>query len=221
MNMDQIKERVAQLDKDPGWYQNIDLKNGVQTKTRKVWGEELDHPKIRWKAVEPGFPESFTGKSVLDVGCNAGFFSFVAAERGAGYVCGIDANEKYIAQARFANEIRGDNVDFRALRIQQLPSLNRKFDITICIGLLYHLGDIYGAIKSISAMTTEMAIVESAIHPDDNELPLVRVATQEGKLPGVWHPNIAALEALFKLCGFKRTVKLFKAGGRGGILAYK
>lgn len=221
MNIEDIRKKVAELDTDPGWYQNIDLKNGIRTKTRQVWGEEIDHPKTRWKAVEKAFPATFAGKSVLDVGCNAGFFSFVAAERGADYVCGIDANEKYIRQAQFANELRGDNVDFRALPIQRLSSLERKFDITICIGLLYHLADIYGAIRSISAMTTEMAIVESAIYSDDDRIPLVRVAQQAVNLPGTWHPNIAALEALFRLCGFSRTEKLFKDGGRGGIIAYK
>lgn len=221
MNLNEAARRVAEFDKDPGWYQNIDLKNGLQTKTRKVWGEEIDHPKTRWAAVSKAFPESFAGKDVLDLGCNAGFFSFVAVERGANYVCGVDANEKYIAQAKFANEVRGDTIDFRVLPIQNLQSLNRTFDITLCIGLLYHISDLYGAIKNIAAVTKDMVIVESAIYPDNDETPLIRVAAQEVRLPGLWHPNLAAYEALFKLAGFARTEKLFKAGGRGGIVAYK
>ena len=221
MEMDAIKARISELDDDPGWYQNIDLKNGLQTKTRCVWGEKIDHPRERWEAVASAFPQSFEGKTVLDVGCNAGFFSFVAAERNAKYVCGLDYNEKYIEQAKFANDVRGSNVDFRVGSTNALSSLNKSFDITLCIGLLYHVSDIWGAIREISRVTKEMAIVESAIHNDNDKLPLVRVAGQKTSLPGTWHPNIAALRELFELADFKRTEPLFKDGARGGIVAYK
>jgi len=216
-----LKQKIKAFDEDPGWYQNIDLKNGISTKSRRVWGEKIDHPRERWEAVESAFPKSFAGKSVLDVGCNAGFFSFVATDRGADYVCGVDYNEKYVQQAKFANDVRGDDVDFRVASVTSLRELGRAFDITLCIGLLYHVTDIWGAIREISHVTKEMAIVESAIHNDDDETPLVRVAGQHVNLPGTWHPNIAALRELFTLAGFARTEFLFKDGARGGIVAYK
>ena len=221
MNETEIETRMAALDNDPGWYQNIDLKNGMMTKTRRIWREPADHPRGRWEAVASAFPESFEGKSVLDVGCNAGFFSFVAADRGADYVCGVDYNEKYIAQAKFANEVRGDRVDFRVGAVSDLRDLGRTFDVTLCIGLLYHVKDLLGAVREIAHVTKSVAIIESAIHNDDDKLPLVRVADGDTSLPGSWHPNIAALRALFEKTGFERTEPLFKDGGRGGIVAYK
>lgn len=221
MNLEDVKKRVAELDKDPGWYQNIDLKNGINTKSRVVWGEAIDHPRIRWEAIESAFPASFAGKTVLDVGCNAGFFSFLAAERGAKDVCGIDTNSKYIEQAKFANDVRGDNVDFRVCKVNELHSLNKSFDVTFCIGLLYHIGDIWGAIREISNVTSEMAVVESAILRDELEMPLMHVTINSKTAPGIWHPNIAALRQLFEAAGFSRTEPLFMAGGRGGIVAYK
>jgi SAM-dependent methyltransferase len=216
-----IAERVALLDKEPGWYQNIDLKNGMQTKTRKVWGEEIDHPRRRWEAVSSAFPESFAGKSVLDVGCNAGFFSFIAAERGAESVCGVDYNRRYVEQAQFCNEVRGDKVDFRVMPVADLDQLARTFDITLCIGLLYHVPDILGAIDAIARVTTEYAIVESAILPGHNEEPLVLYAGGISGKPGQWHPNITALSSMFITAGFARTEPLFVDGGRGGIVAFK
>ncbi|MEO1240477.1 MAG: methyltransferase domain-containing protein [Pseudomonadota bacterium] len=221
MTLDEIKSRVSELDADPGWYQNIDLKNGLNTKTRRLWGEEIDHPRARWEAVAPAFPQSFAGKSVLDVGCNAGFFSFVAADRGASSVYGLDNNSKYIEQAKFANTVRGDNIRFQEGSATHLTSLKKTFDITLCIGLLYHVSDIYKAIKDISRVTTEMAIIESAIYNDDDLKPLMRVASGDVALPGIWHPNISALKALFEIAGFSRTETLFKDGARGGIVAYK
>lgn len=63
-----------------GRYQDIDLGNGLSTRSRRVWGEDLDHPKRRWKNIEPAVPLDMSGMSVLDIGCNAGFVSFQAAD---------------------------------------------------------------------------------------------------------------------------------------------
>lgn len=221
MELDAVKDRIKELDDKLGWYQNIDLKNGLQTKTRTVWGEAIDHPRQRWESVAPGFPSDFTGKSVLDIGCNAGFFSFVAADRGCRDIVAIDYSSGYIEQARFCNDVRGDLIDFRVGYANDLVSIGRSFDITLCIGLLYHVPDIMGAIQQIGEVTNEMVIVESAIYLDHNELPLVRVADGKGRVPGTWHPNMTALEFMFRKVGFKSTKPLFKRGGRGGILAYK
>lgn len=221
MRLEDIRERVAALDADMGWYQNIDLKCGISTKSRQVWGEDIDHPRRRWEFVRQAFPPSFAGKSVLDVGCNAGFFSFVAAERGASYVCGVDYSKKYIEQAIFCNEVRGDNVEFVMCDATALHKLNRTFDITLCIGLLYHVTDILGSVRQIAKSTNEMAIVESAILNDDDVRPMVLMTAKDPKKPGSWHPNIRALRDMFEAAGFARTEPLFKSGGRGGIVAYK
>lgn len=221
MNIEECERRIDELNAKLGWYQNINLKNGLHTKKKSVWGEDLDHPRQRWESVAPGFPIDFTGKSVLDVGCNAGFFSFVAADRGARDIVALDYNEGYVEQAKFCNEVRGDNIDFRVGNVHDIGSLGRKFDITLCIGLLYHVPDIMGAITRIGQVTKELAIVESAIHPGNNDLPLVRVVEGKGRMPGTWHPNMTALEFMFKKVGFRETKPLFTRGGRGGILAYK
>ena len=221
MDLAAVKARVAELDEDPGWYQNIDLGNGVQTKTRRIWREPADHPAGRWRSIEPGFPASLAGKTVLDVGCNAGFFSFKAAERGAAEVVAVDYNARYIEQAQFSNDVRGDNVDFRICSVNKLHSLKKTFDVTLCIGLLYHVEDLLGAIREIARVTKEMAIIESAIYYDDDTLPLVRIAGGTTALPGSWHPNVAALRAVTEKMGFQKTELLFKDKIRGGIIAYK
>lgn len=221
MMREQILERVRAFDADPGWYQDIDLKNGISTKTRRLWGEELKNPRERWRSIKSAFPAKFQKKSVLDLGCNAGYFSFKVADRGAARIVGVDLNPKYIEQAKFCNEVRGDNAEFRVGGVTPIEAGDREFDITLCIGLLYHVPDIFGAIKEISRVTRDFAIVESAIYEDDDTTPLMRVADQKGALPGIWHPNIAGLRKLFHLARFSRTEVLFKNTGRGGIVAYK
>ena len=50
-------------------------------------------------------PADLTGRSVLDIGCNAGFYSFEMKRRGAARVLGVDSNPRYLDQARFAARV--------------------------------------------------------------------------------------------------------------------
>ena len=221
MDRREIERKMKALDENPGWYQNIDLKNGMQTKTRSVFREEIDHPRTRWNLVKDGFTKSFAGKDVLDLGCNAGFFGFKALELGAKSVLGIDSNQGYIDQAEFANTVRGDKCTFKVDSVKNITKLGRTFDITLCIGLFYHVADIAGLVSGIGKITTEMAIVETALYQQHTETPLIRVAQGDLTLPGTFHPNFAALEALFKLAGFKKAEILGEIKGRGAAAFYK
>lgn len=225
----QIKNKIAEFEKGIGWYQNIDLGYGINTKSRIIWGEELSHPRTRWNVIAKAVPKKLKGYHVLDVGCNAGFFAFEAKRRGADYVCGIDLKQEYIDQAVFCNDVLGLNVDFRTMSIYDLENLNKQFDLVFFIGILYHCKYLSKAIEQASKVTKKRIIVESAIHPDDSEIPLVRFVRSSNykgpeskgvqRLPGHWHPNMTALKDLFYENGFSKIKTLFKKGGRGAIVA--
>jgi tRNA (mo5U34)-methyltransferase len=232
MDEQQIRERIRYFDEEGlGWYQNIDLGHGISTKTRRVWGEDIDHPRKRWQEIAGAVPASLAGKSVLDLGCNAGWICFEAVDRGSTDVCGIDHKQGYIDQARFCAEVRGQDVDFRVGSIYDLAELGRTFDIVFCVGILYHCKYLYQAVEAASAICASTIIVETAIHPGNNDLPLVRFvrssqfagpdADGSARLPGHWHPNMTALKALFAEQGFTEVDELFTDGGRGGIVAHR
>ncbi len=228
-NEEKIREKIAEFENRLGWYQNIDLGSGIHTKTRRIWGEEIDHPKARWAEVAKAVPNDLTGQSVLDIGCNAGYMAFEAKSRGANYVCGVDLKKEYIEQARFCADVRGDDIDFRQLSVYELEKLGRQFDLVFFVGILYHCQYLYEAIEQASKVAGKRMIVESAIHPEDSEIPLVRFVRSsnykgpQGKdaarLPGHWHPNMTALKDFFYEQGFSKIETLFKKGGRGGIVA--
>lgn len=226
----EILARVRELDKgDMGWYQDIDLGNGLSTKSRRVWGEDLDHPKRRWKNIEPAVPLDMSGMSVLDIGCNAGFVSFQAADRGATDVVGIDLKQGYIDQANFCADVRGQSVDFRLGSVYDVGNFGRTFDFVFFVGLLYHCSYLERAVEAVSKSCASTLLCESAIYRDNSEVPLVRHirtkkyggpdAEGDASLPGSWHPNMAAMKSLFYEQGFEHVEEVFREGGRGAVIA--
>src|SRR3954447_17717795 len=85
------------------WFHNLNL-GGVWTAPDHFLG---DYPGAKFRRFAPHLPDDLHGKSVLDIGCNAGFYSIEMKRRGADHVLGIDSDERYLAQARLASETLG------------------------------------------------------------------------------------------------------------------
>jgi tRNA (mo5U34)-methyltransferase len=132
MTREQIQENIQKLGK---WFHNINL-NGVQTAPDHFLG---DYPNMKYKNFAHAIPEDLTGKTVLDIGCNAGFYSIEMKRRGASRVLGIDSDERYLSQARFAAKTLGADIEFRNMSVYEVGELGEKFDVVIFMGVLYHL----------------------------------------------------------------------------------
>src|SRR5690348_3424771 len=128
----EIQRRVHELG---DWFQNMDL-GGVQTAPHHFLG---DYPQCKWRNFSHAIPADLGGKTVLDIGCNAGFYSLEMKRRGAARVVGIDSDPAYLAQARFAAEVNGADIEFRELDVYQVAQLGRRFDVVLFMGVLYHL----------------------------------------------------------------------------------
>lgn len=128
----QIEEDVQKLGK---WFHNLDL-YGVKTAPDHFLG---DYPNVKFQSFSEAFPADLTGKSVLDIGCNAGFYSLEMKRRGAERVLGIDTDDKYLEQARYASKVLNSNIEFRNLSVYDIASLREQFDVVIFMGVLYHL----------------------------------------------------------------------------------
>lgn len=127
-----IRRRVKELGP---WFHNMKL-HGVQTAPEHFLH---DYPANKFSTFAHVIPQSLAGKSVLDIGCNAGFYSMEMKRRGAARVLGLDHDERYLAQARFAAEVNGYDIEFRQLSVYDIASLGERFDLVIFMGVLYHL----------------------------------------------------------------------------------
>ena len=132
MTREAIESRVRELGP---WFHNMDL-GGVRTAPDHFL---YDYPNNKFSRFAHALPESLAGKTVLDIGCNAGFYAMEMKRRGAARVLGTDSDPRYLAQARFAAEVNGLDIEFRQLSVYDVASLGERFDLVIFMGVLYHL----------------------------------------------------------------------------------
>ncbi|AUX46625.1 SAM-dependent methyltransferase [Sorangium cellulosum] len=218
LTREQIQERVRGLGQ---WFHNIDL-GGVKTAPDHFLG---DYPAIKWKNFAHAIPEDLSGKTVLDIGCNAGFYSIEMKRRGAARVLGIDSDEDYLAQARFAAEVSGADIEFRNLSVYDVGALGERFDIVIFMGVLYHLRHPLLALDLLHEHVVGHTLVFQSMQRGSAEVPQLegdypfaekRIFDEESypKLHFVehsyshdptnwWIPNRACAEAMLRSAGFE------------------
>ncbi|MFB3814657.1 MAG: TIGR04290 family methyltransferase [Terriglobales bacterium] len=127
-----IARRVDELGE---WFHNLDL-HGVQTAPNHFLG---DFPQVKWKYISTVIPEDMNGATVLDIGCNGGFYSIEMKKRGAGRVVGLDIDDRYLNQARFAADTLGLDIEFSKCSVYDVDRLPGQFDVVFFLGVFYHL----------------------------------------------------------------------------------
>src|SRR3954468_11757871 len=129
---DDIRTQVEQLGP---WFHNLEL-GGIKTAPTHFLG---DYPSVKWRRFAPSILPEVEGRTVLDIGCNAGFYSIEMKRSGATRVLGIDSDDDYLRQARFAAEVNGLDIEFRNISVYDVGKLGERFDIVLFLGVLYHL----------------------------------------------------------------------------------
>jgi tRNA (mo5U34)-methyltransferase len=218
-DVDQVEIRERVRDLGP-WFHNIDL-HGVQTAPDHFLG---DYPTAHWRTFENAIPWDLHGRTVLDIGCNAGFFSLRMKERGADRVVGIDSDDRYLAQARFAAAVAGADIEFRKMTVYEVAQLNERFDLVLFMGVLYHLRHPLLALDLLHEHVVGDALVfqtmlrgaaeagpvernypfsETTVfdRPDFPKLHFVE-HKYAGDPTNWWIPNRAAAEAMLRSAGF-------------------
>jgi len=135
LSKEELEEKIKELGP---WRHDIELQNGIRTRSDRLPGYDAEG---RWKSlISRMFPEDMTGLTVLDVGCNTGFYSIKMKKRGAKRVVAIDNAEKNIRQAAFLSEWY--NVKLEIIKkdlLEYVLTTNEQFDYIIFSRVFYHL----------------------------------------------------------------------------------
>ena len=213
-----IQSRVEQLGP---WFHNIDLR-GVQTAPDHFLG---NYPDEHWRQFAHALPVDLSGRTVLDIGCNGGFFAIKMKQRGAARVVGIDSDERYLAQARLAAEISGVEIEFRHMTVYEVGALRERFDLVLFMGVLYHLRHPLLALDLLHEhVAGDTLVFQSMLRGSDqagrlagdypfaerevfmrDDFPRLHFVEQRfaGDPTNWWIPNRACAEAMLRSAGFE------------------
>ena len=214
----ELRATIRQLEP---WFHNLTL-HGVQTARNHFLG---DYPYEFFSRFADAIPSDLTGWSVLDVGCNAGFYAFEMKRRGAARVVGIDHEPLYLDQARFAARTLGLDVEFRRGDVYDLASFTQRFDLVLFMGVLYHLRHPLLALDLLRrTVVGRMLVFQSMLRgsPDtmtvERDYPFLDHTPFEdpaypklhfvehryaGDRTNWWIPNRACVEAMLRSAGFE------------------
>jgi tRNA (mo5U34)-methyltransferase len=150
------------------WFYRFDLGDGLETTPAippSVVGIFDTRLRMLSTAVDAHFGGRLRDIECLDIGCHEGFYSLAMARRGVRHVVSIDARPENLNRARFVSAAMGvANVDYREGRVETLAAdLGRTFELTLFLGLLYHVEDPMRCLRQVAAVTGELCIIETQV----------------------------------------------------------
>lgn len=165
MQGEEIRRKIASF---PTWHYRFDLK-GNPTPIHKDdrANRHLQRKEYFFDPLVEMFGDSLAGKRVLDLGCNAGFWSLCAAQAGCDYVLGLDGRQMHVDQANFVfevNEIEDDRYDFVAGNLFDVDlSHFGTFDVVLCLGLMYHVSKHVNLMEMISEVSNDVLLIDTTV----------------------------------------------------------
>jgi tRNA (mo5U34)-methyltransferase len=225
-----VDQDILDLIASKPWYHRIEVRPGLFTPGRYDPTQYMD---------VMGFPQDFSGKTVLDIGTFDGFFAFEAERRGAKRVLAIDRHPIDHRGFAIAHHLRGSNVEYRVSSVYDLaPEVHGVFDVVLFMGVLYHLRHPLLGIEKIHEVCKEYAFVETHVldtaftfkgetkrlvdlNPVLAETPILQFYPNDeldGDFSNWFAPNVRCVQVMLSSCGFRPT-PLGRYGDRASFMA--
>jgi len=158
-----IRERVNSF---PRWHYQFELGGVLTPIHEKSWINR--HAQRKRHFFDPLANSGFlAGKRVLDLGCNAGYWSLSAIEAGCAYVLGVDAREMHIDQAQLVFAVKDVPVGkYRFVQenlFEYLRNAVDQFDVVFCLGILYHVCKPMELLEGVARINTELLLIDSTV----------------------------------------------------------
>ena len=216
------------------WFYEFELPDGTRTPSYLPPGVEKIHTTrlaLMEQALDAALGSDVSRLSAVDLACHQGWFAMHLARRGFREVVGVDGRDHHLADASLVARALGMR-NFRTLRADledAKPADIGEFDVTLMLGLLYHLENPVRMLRLARAVTRRLMLIESQVVPNlsgvvdwgSHHFQRHMVGafgiideTEEGHgnetgIRGIClAPSIEALEWLLKRVGFARVERL-------------
>jgi tRNA (mo5U34)-methyltransferase len=159
---------------------------------------------MKWDRLLPHLPE-LAGRRILDIGSSNGYYMFRMAEQNPLFVLGLEPQStfyyQYLAVQKF---LRQENVFCLPIPHDQLPGMDRYFDLVLCMGVLYHRKSPVEMLKSIhDSLKKGGQIVLENLVLDTRENLCLFPRDRYAKMRNVFFiPDLEAMESWLARAGF-------------------
>jgi len=152
------------------WFYSYPLPDGSTTPTYHGSDIKAIHD-TRWQMLETCLDErlgtAVENLTALDLASHQGWFAWQMAMKGFSSVLGIDARESHVSDSTLIRDIYGlDQLAFEQGDIHSQNAAQRgQFDVVLMLGLLYHLENPVGALRTCRELCKNLCIIETQIVP--------------------------------------------------------
>jgi SAM-dependent methyltransferase len=163
---EELQDRIAAF---PRWHYKFEFDNGVSTPvtSREVINRHEQRRRYFFDALLSVTGGSLRGRRVLDLGCNAGFWSLHAIKAQADFVLGVDGRQMFIDQANLVFETKG--IEESRYRFEEgnvfAHDFNERFDVVLCLGLLDQVAKPVEVFELIAQVDAEIVVIDTGLSP--------------------------------------------------------
>ena len=230
------------------WFYEFELPDGTRTRSHLPEGVEQIHETRRImldQALDQAIGRDASSLTALDLACHQGWFALHLAKRNFRSILGVDARDEHLADARLMAEVLGVST-FRTQKVdleEARPADVGVHDVTLMLGLLYHLENPVRVLRLARAATRKVMVIETQVVPHMSGIvdwgswrfqrPMVgafgiidetaETHAPEASVHGIClAPSIETLEWLLKRVGFARVQRIEPPpGGHEQLVARK
>lgn len=216
----QIDDTV-QFTTDPTWQKNNLANTSELIHSLFPWrkgpfhylGVDIDaewRSEKKWDRLLPHLPQ-FDNKLILDVGANNGYYMYRMLAHNPKFILGLDPSSRGFYQYELFRQTLGSEnplqkkLHFELFGIEDLHLFPNFFNITFCLGVIYHRRDPYSACKLLydSLAKSGVLFIESLVIPGEEEHTLCP-SGRYAKMRNVWFvPTVKCLKIWLEKAGFK------------------
>ena len=209
------KEEIKNnLEQKNTWYHTINI-NEIQVKNSRTSTQYQ-----MW--VSQAIPVDLTGKSILDVGCSDGFYSFLCEHRNANRVLAMDYEgfdiQKKMPESEKKNitnnfelykKFLDSKVEYRNIDVNDIDLIKETFDFVLFFGVYYHLENLISVLKKIYSVVDDSVFLAGHILESENPIMYYYDTSQIKDNPDFFSPIVASPQCLINIakgiCGFKNA----------------
>jgi SAM-dependent methyltransferase len=225
MDTQELERRIIAL---PGWLYQFEFAEGVRTSVadRTLINRQRERYRYFFEALLALAGGSLAGRRVLDLGCNAGYWSLAAIEAGADFVLGVDAQQRYLDQAELvfeAKEVARARYRFELGNILE-HDFGEPYDVVLCLGLLSHVCKPFELFEVMAGAGAQVIVIDTEVSRERlSVFELARPYTTEDSVeyPLVLVPSPPAVAELASQFGYDTLALRPQIANPAGMADYR